>query len=351
MLPTHRERLQACLNVQPTDRSPVALWRHFPVDDQTPETLAAATLNFQKIYDFDLVKVTPASSFCLKDWGVEDAWEGSTEGTRRYTKRVIRKPQDWENLPPLEPSAPHLAGQLACLRQIRAGLGPDTPMLQTVFSPLAQAKNLAGGEVLIEHIREYPEAVLKGLETIARSTQRFVEAALGTGIDGVFYAIQHAQASLLTLNEYRTFGLPLDRVVLEPASGLWCNLLHLHGRDVYFEIVPEFSFQIVNWHDRETPPSLAEALQVQAMEVYQTSSASRFAVCGGLARDTLVYREQDEVREEAQEAFAQTKGQRFILSTGCVVPIIAPHGNILAARKSLEFPSSPGRGERGEGES
>jgi uroporphyrinogen decarboxylase len=39
---THKERLQACINGQTTDRPPIALWRHFPVDDQTPETLAAA---------------------------------------------------------------------------------------------------------------------------------------------------------------------------------------------------------------------------------------------------------------------------------------------------------------------
>jgi uroporphyrinogen decarboxylase len=81
-------------------------------------------IELPKTYDFDLVKVTPASSFCLKDWGVEDAWEGSTEGTRRYTRRVVQKPGDWESLPVLEPSAPHLAAQLACLRQIRARLGP-----------------------------------------------------------------------------------------------------------------------------------------------------------------------------------------------------------------------------------
>ena len=337
MTSTHRERLQACLNGQQTDRPPVALWRHFPVDDQSPDSLAIATLGFQKTYDFDLVKVTPASSFCLKDWGVDDSWEGSTEGTRQYTKRVIQTPQDWESLPALDPSAPHLDAQLACLRQIRSGLGPNVPVLQTIFSPLSQAKNLSGGETLLVHLRKYPEAVVKGLETIALSTQRFVEAALGTGIDGVFYAVQHANARLLTMEEYKTFGLPFDHKVLEPAGDLWCNLLHLHGDEIYFEIVSEFDFQIVNWHDRDTPPSLAEALQ-----------SFGGTVCGGLGRDTLVYRDQDEVVKEAQDAFQQTTGQRLILSTGCVVPIIAPHGNIMAARNYLETPLSHtgGRGAR-----
>jgi uroporphyrinogen decarboxylase len=325
MTPTHRERLQACLNGEKSDRPPVALWRHFPVDDQSPETLAAATLLFQSTYNFDLVKVTPASSYCLRDWGVEDIWEGRTEGTRHYTRRVIQKPQDWEKLPRLEPSAPHLAGQLACLHRICKELNPNTPVLQTVFSPLAQAKNLAGSETLIMHIRKYPEAVLRGLETISLSTQRFVEATLATGVDGIFFAVQHAQAGLLTLEEYQTFGVPFDVQTLEPANNLWCNMLHLHGRDVYFEIVDEFSFPIVNWHDRENPPSLREA-----------QKAFSGAVCGGLRQDTLVFREPADVQDEAGDAIAQTNGKHFILSTGCVVPVIASHGNIMAARKGVD---------------
>jgi len=322
---THKERIQACLNNEILDRPPVALWRHFPVDDQDPKSLADATLNFQRTYDLDLVKVTPASSFCAKDWGVEDQWMGHTEGTRQYTKRIIHDPRDWESLPTLDPTAPHLAGQVACLRFIRAELDPETPLLQTIFSPLAQAKNLAGGDKLIAHLRLHPEAVMKGLATIAETTRRFVEACLDTGIDGIFYAIQHAQASLLTLEEYQTFGQPHDQKTLEPAQELWCNLLHLHGHDVYFSLLSSFHFPIVNWHDRETYPTLSEA-----------QGLFSGVTCGGMRQDTLVYGSPAEVQKEAADAIQQTNGKRFMLGTGCVVPVIASHGNISTARKSVE---------------
>ncbi|MGB9673113.1 MAG: uroporphyrinogen decarboxylase, partial [Anaerolineales bacterium] len=72
----HRDRLKVCLQGEIPDRIPVALWRHFPGDDQDPLQLALSTINFQKDYDFDLVKVTPASSFCVKDWGAVDQWNG-----------------------------------------------------------------------------------------------------------------------------------------------------------------------------------------------------------------------------------------------------------------------------------
>jgi uroporphyrinogen decarboxylase len=322
---SHRERIRAAMDGEIIDRPPVALWRHFPVDDQTPEALAEAHLHYQQNYDFDLVKVTPASSFCLKDWGVDDEWVGDAEGTRRYLKRVIFDPVDWESLPVLQPTTPHLARQLECLRYVRAGISLDTPLLQTIFSPLAQAKNLAGNETLMQHLRNHPSSVMKGLKTIAETTRLFIEAARATGIDGIFYAVQHAQRQLLGLDEYKVFGLIFDRETIEPAEDLWCNMLHLHGQEVYFELANELPFQIINWHDRESYPSLAEA-----------QSRFRGVMCGGMRQDTLVYRGQTEVRNEAADAIQQTNGKRFLLGTGCVVPIIASHGNILAARKSVE---------------
>src|SRR5512146_377366 len=116
---THRERIEACIKGSRLDRTPVALWRHFPVDDQSPDALAAAHVAYQRTFDFDLVKVTPASSFCLKDWGADDIWEGHPEGTRRYLKAVIHEPEDWDHLPVLDPRKGFLGAQLACLRAIR----------------------------------------------------------------------------------------------------------------------------------------------------------------------------------------------------------------------------------------
>ena len=223
-------------------------------------------------------------------------------------------------MPILDPRrSSHLAGQLACLRTIHSTLNPQVPLLQTIFNPLAQARNLAGGETLIAHLHRYPQAVMKGLATIAETTRRFIAAVVEIGIDGIFYAIQHAQAGLLDLDEYRTFGLPADQIALEPAKHLWCNLLHLHGSRIHFELVQDYAslFSIVNWHDRETPPSLTEAQQ-----------RIKRAVCGGVSQNTIVFGDSQQVRDEALDALAQTKGRRFILGTGCVVPVIAPHGNI-----------------------
>jgi uroporphyrinogen decarboxylase len=296
------------------------------VDDQNPDSLAAATLAYQNDFDFDLVKVTPASSYCLRDWGVEDKWEGDPEGTRRYTKRVVTKPEDWTKLPILTPDAPQLAAQLECLRILRNKLGPETPLLQTIFNPMSQAKNLAGGENLIVHLRQYPDTVIKGLDTLTTSTKLFIEAALETGIDGIFYAIQHAQSHLLTSEEYMNFSKPHDLSLLSGVKDLWCNMIHLHGVNLFFDQVADLPVQILNWHDRETDWSLGDG---------QANFAG--VVCGGLRRETVVLGNRDAIIDECDDAFRQTQRRRFILGTGCVAPISAPYGNIMTARNSVEL--------------
>lgn len=323
----HRQRIERCLSGAKPDRTPVALWRHFPVDDQTPEGLAGATLSFQENYDFDLVKVTPASSFCLRDWGVEDVWRGATEGTREYTKRRVITPEDWMRLEILDPYQGFLSNQLTCLELLCDKLGPEVPVIQTIFNPLSQAKNLAGGNRLITHLRKYPGAVHEGLRIITESTIRFIDAASRTGMAGIFYALQHASYTLLTEEEYKEFGRPYDLPILSGVQGLWLNMLHLHGNEVMFDLVADYPVQVINWHDRDTEPGLAEAKK-------------RFAgvVCGGLQREeTMVLGTPERVTAEATDSILATGGERFILGTGCVLPTIAPRANILAARRSVDF--------------
>jgi uroporphyrinogen decarboxylase len=239
---------------------------------------------------------------------------------------VIEKPEDWERLQVLDPQAGSLGRQLECLRMITAQLGPETPVLQTIFSPLSQAKNLAGGARLILHMRQYPEAVQAGLRTIAESTRGFIEAASETGIAGIFYAVQHAQYGLLSKDEFAGFGLEADRSLCAAAGGLWLNMLHLHGDQVMFDLFTDFPVQIINWHDRETAPSLSEGQQLFPG-----------LVCGGLQRDaSMLLGTPGAVVEEAREAISATGGRRFILGTGCVIFTTVPRANILAARRSVE---------------
>jgi len=323
---TKRERLEAAIAGEKADRPAVALWRHFPVDDQDPALLAEASAAYQQTFDFDIAKVTPASSFGLQDWGARDEWRGNPEGTREYTHRVIQDSGDWRKLSILDPAQGSLAAQLQCLRLLGQSLTDAIPIIQTIFSPLAQAKNLAGADKLLDQLRQNPADVEAGLETITQTTIAFVQAACQEGIAGIFYAIQHASDRIMDREAYDRFGEPYDLRILEAAGGLWLNVLHMHGKALMFDLVERLPSHVVNWHDRDEGPSLAEA-----------RSIVRGAVCGGLRREqTLVLGDPAAVRAEAQDALDSVQGRGVVLGSGCVVPVMAPRGNLKAARSAVD---------------
>jgi uroporphyrinogen decarboxylase len=324
---TKRERLEKTFRGEETDRVPVALWRHWPGDDQRAADLAEATIVFQRRWDFDFVKVTPASSYCITDYGVQDRWVGSLEGTREYTKHAVQRSLDWTELRVLDPSRGGLARQLEVLRFLKEAFGDEVPYIQTIFSPLAQAKNIAGKELLIEHMRTAPDRLKTGLNTITESTLRFIDAMRRSGVSGIFYAIQHASHVVMNENEYREFGRPYDLQILEALpEHWWLNVLHLHGDAPMFDLVTDYPVQVINWHDRESGFELSEGkLSFQG------------AVSGGLGRwDPMHNGTPAEVRAQARQAVEQTSGRRFLLSTGCVILTTTPTSNIRTAREVVE---------------
>jgi uroporphyrinogen decarboxylase len=321
-----RKRLEAAIAGEPVDRLPVALWRHWPGDDQDAASLAAAHLKWQADFDWDLLKVGPASSYSVVDWGVEDRWEGHIEGTRTYTRLPVREPGDWEALLPLDPGRGMLKTQIEALKMIGEGLRGEVPFIATVFSPLSMAKHLAGKEIALSHMRQYPEAFRHGLEAMTESIVRFIDAARGAGVDGIYYAIQHAVYPLMSREEYWAFGRPYDLRVLESAAGLWCNMVHLHGEQVMFDQVADYPVALLNWHDRDAGISLAQGL-----------AHTKAAASGGVSQWTLHQEDPAGTLSEARDAVAQTSGRRLLLGTGCVIMTTTPLRNIRALRQFVDM--------------
>ncbi len=324
---THRQRIEAALGGEVLDRPPAALWRHFPQDDLTGEGLARATLAYQERFGWDFVKVSPPSEYCVHDWGSRGVYEGSFEGTRRYTAWAVVEPEDWDRLEPLDPRRGSLGEAVEAVRRLRAALGPDVPVLLTVFAPSAVAKYLAGPDRFPIHLRREPDRVLGALKrAVVPTTQALIEGALAAGADGIFLALQHADYSAFSPAEYREGFVPLDLAVLEAAQGGWFNLLHIHGPAPLFDLVADYPVQALNWHDRTAGPSLAAARE-------RTDKL----LVGGLARwETLVRGDRAAVLEQARDALAQVGGRGLVLGPDCVVPLVAPEGNQAAVREAVE---------------
>jgi uroporphyrinogen decarboxylase len=260
----------------------------------------------------------------VADWGSAIAYRGHPEGTSDYLTYPVTRPEDWGALRSLDPGTGMLGLQLQTIRRTRELAGPDIPILMTIFIPLSQAKHLIGKGAEVVALRRDRAALQLGLETITETTARYVSAALEAGADGIFYAVQHASAQLLSDHEYREVARPLDLLILSAAREASFNLLHLHGQQTYLDMIADYPIHGLNWHDRETGPDLG-------------AGARRFPglVVGGLSQRDMIEGSPETVRALACEAIAQTGG-RLCLSTGCVLQTVTPWGNIRALRAAAD---------------
>ena len=321
---THRERLADAIAGRAPDRPPISLWRHFGGIDQSVESLVAATVEFQERHDFDFVKFMPTGTYTIMDWGAETVWEPNPRGIRTVLTLPVRRPRDWDMLQPLDVGK----GQLGLVNEALATtirtLGPDVPVLQTIFSPLATARKLAGPAALA-HLRQDPAAFERGMETITALTADLIRVALEAGA-GLFYAVQSGSADVLTREEFERWEGAYARRLLEPLHQGVTVLLHSHGDHLWFEEILTWPVSILNWHDRAAGPGLREARK-----------RTPRALAGGLdAWGVLRTGRIEDVRGQVADAVAQVE-RGLIVTPGCVIPSdSAPH-LIQAARDAVDI--------------
>jgi uroporphyrinogen decarboxylase len=318
---TKRERVLAAVSRRPVDRPPVAFWRHAPDVDHTAEGLAEAMLSFHRRWDLDLIKVMSSGVYCVEDWGCRVAYLGSPNGAKQCTEHAVKTVADWARIRPLDPGAGALGRELEAVRRIRKGRADDAPILHTAFSPLTIARKLAGDR-LRDDLAAAPDAVTAALEAITATTARHARAALEAGADGVFFATQAAAPDVFSAEQHARWDLPYARRVVEafhPASAF--TLLHVHGKDIYFDAVGALPAHAVNWHDRLTAPTLSEAKRRRPAG----------ALVGGLGESATLRRGPvAAIAVEVSDALQQTDGVGIILGPGCVLPLDVPDPHLEA---------------------
>jgi uroporphyrinogen decarboxylase len=217
--------------------------------------------------------------------------------------------------------ASHLETIIRCIVDRRA----DCSTMPTVFSPLSLARKLAGDRLNYD-LKENPQAVTDALEAITETILAFAEACFREGAEGFFYSIQAASTTFHTEEEYRRFGEPYDRRILEAVRAQSkLTVLHCHGERLMFDRLATLPAQAWNWDDRRAGPSLREG-----------KARVPGAVLGGLDQwTTLKDGTPEAAQAQARDALAQTDGQGVILGAGCVLPVGASDTTLIALAKSL----------------
>lgn len=323
-----RERLERVLAGERPDRLPVALWRHWPGDDQRAADFARSVLHFQQVFDWDFINITPASASAVSDYGVRTDWRGEISGDRAIIKAPVTRSLEWTELRPLDPMRGEQGKLLTAVQFIDEAARLDgVPYLITIYSPLTQAAMLGKGDLLLRNLRSHPDRLHTGLNVITESVLRFIEALKRTGVAGIFYVLGHASFALMSEAEYQQIGLPYDRKILQSLpTKWWLNAVSLANHAPMFSLAATYPVQMLHWDISSVKPTVDKA-----------RTFYKGTLCGGLsAEQHLLLGTPAMIRQVATDLLKYTGDRHFILSAGGPLPVSAPLSNLHAARAFVD---------------
>lgn len=302
---TKLELFHAAVRGDAVERPPATAWVHFLSDHLTGEETARLHLRFLEAYDWDLLKV------------MNDYRYPVPAGVQTY-----EDPESLRAFQPLGLEAPAFAEQLKCLSALRAALGRDVPLADTMFDPYQQMlRNVGFSEA--PNLWKHRKETLRALEAVCETIVRYIRAVKAQGVDALFLSINGAIRDGFprgsTREVYEAFQRPFDLELLRAAEGM-VRILHVHGTGLELERVLDYPCEVISLSDRLAGnPSLA-ALR----------KATDKCLMGGIDETKVQERTLPALAREVDDALAQAGPRKLILAPGCTIPSFSP-------RRTLSF--------------
>ena len=311
----HKDRIDAVLTGRPIDRPPVSVWGHDFLCEWSAADLAAQTVENQRTYDYDFVKITPRWTLFAEPWG--NRYEPPVEQKfPRLVHRIVRSSADLESVPVIDANHPVLAEQVEAIEMIVQEIGDEVDCLATLFSPLAVLGLVAGGvgRPLIGFAQEKPKFVHEALTHITATLTAYAQALLNAGASGVFYApLQWSSLDVCPGQFYAEFGEPYDRRLLETIADARFNVLHVCGDNNGMPRFYDYPVAVLNWDNfGEGNPGL-----------HEVAEASGKVVAGGIPHQQLHTLDRETLLPLAREALGQLD-TGVMLAGGCVIDALTP---------------------------
>ncbi len=314
----HWQRVIGALEGTGTDATPVSFWKHYHLQDRAPRNLARVTVNFARRFGIDLIKLTPSGLYGVQDWGVGLQFGHHDSQAPTVISSPIRKVSDWLELRPLSPTTGALCREIEMCSHVGQLLQDEVPFMMTLFSPLTLAQKLAGDR-MYDHLRQEPAILHKALKVIRDTVVRYAKACIEAGVPGFFLATQQASHQLLTVEQFKEFGLAYDQDVVAEIEAAPIRMLHICGEEIMFAEASHLNVNCLSWSAGGTNPDLAEARQI-----------SEKTLAAGLSLETLAGASSEDCRSMVRAARDSDLGPGLILAPDCVVKLESPDANLEA---------------------
>ncbi|MGH7396834.1 MAG: uroporphyrinogen decarboxylase family protein [Candidatus Rokuibacteriota bacterium] len=308
---TKRQRVTAALRGEELDRVPLAFWLHNFTAENSAEGLAEETLRLARVFDWDFLKPQSRAQCFAEMWGLTYAPSREKATPYTVTRAPVADAADLGRLGPADPRTGALGEQLAALRLIRAAVGPEVPLIWTVFAPPMILPMLARGgrDQALGFLRAAPRETARAFDAITETLGEYGRLCLEAGADGLFYATNVATRALLSAEECRRWQRPWDLRILEAVERAPFNLLHVCGAGIHWD---EFAdYPVPAWSFAQAPgnPTLAEARERTGR-----------AVVGGLpAKPEIADMSAEALVERARAATRETNGRGLLLGPDCSI--------------------------------
>ena len=239
----------------------------------------------------------------------------------------IQRPEDWAQMP--FHKLDFYEQPLRVVEGLVKAAKPEALVLLTLYSPFMFAGQVAG-ERLIEHIRQDPEAVKRGMEIITESLKLFVRECIRLGLDGFYTSTQGGEDGRLAAgSDRRLFDAcirPYDLALMEEANrGTLFNILHVCDYHMqYASLAPYIDYpgQVV---------SAGLDLTRGKLSPQEASRLFKRPFLGGMDRKGVIATgSPEEIRREVDRVL-ETASRRFILGADCTVPGETPWDNLKTA--------------------
>lgn len=323
----------AALRGAPVDHVPLAFWLHNFATENSAAGLARETLRLHETFAWDFLKPQSRAQCFAEMWGL--TYAPSSERATQYTvtHEPITGADDLARVQPVDPRQGALGEQLEALRAIRAAVGPDVPIIWTIFAPLMVLPFLVrGGKPrALALLRSDGDAVARALGAIAETLAEYAAACLAAGADGLFYATNVATRALISAEECRRFQRPFDRTVLAAVQRAPFNLLHVCGDDTWFDEFADYPVTAFSWALGPGNPSLADG-----------HKRTGRAVVGGLPAKPQIASMTDAALVNDARAAIDAMGARWLLlGPGCSINPDTRESLLQAVGSALRKPMTP----------
>ena len=333
---TSRDRVLATLRGAPTDRPPLSFWGHVYHRESTAADLVAHTLERWQRHRWDWVKLNPRKHYHVEPWGVRYDYSGVPDEKPVPAAHPVHAPADWDRIVEMPHDQGALGEQLDAVRTLRAKLPADVPLLQTVFTPIAiMAEMTEPPQALRDLLGTEPKRVERALEAVTRTFERYVQAVMRAGADGIYLAtVDWGSRSFVTPEMLERWSRPYDLRLLEAAGPSPYHMMHVCKGDALLFEFADYPVGAFSW-DATAPgnPTLAEGL-----------ARLKGAVVGGIGHDSELQRGPEAAVAAYRRALEATGGRRWMFAPGCSMPPQTPEATLTALRNEVErAPAAGGR--------